>query len=74
MHAEHCWRQTTQQRLNDALNPARVLAQNRRVDSGSDPVMWHSFGVTHIVRPEDFPVMPAEKVREHSSPPGSSVK
>jgi primary-amine oxidase len=25
-----------------------------------DPVIWHSFGVTHIVRVEDFPVMPVE--------------
>ncbi|BDA50132.1 Primary amine oxidase [Coccomyxa sp. Obi] len=36
--------------------------QNRRVDSGNDPVVWHSFGVTHIVRTEDFPVMPVEHV------------
>ena len=28
--------------------------------SGSDPVLWHCFGLTHIVRPEDFPVMPVE--------------
>ncbi|EFJ39825.1 copper amine oxidase [Volvox carteri f. nagariensis] len=27
---------------------------------GSDPVVWYSFGVTHIVRPEDFPIMPVE--------------
>lgn len=27
---------------------------------GSDPVIWYSFGVTHIVRPEDFPIMPVE--------------
>ncbi|KAG5660901.1 hypothetical protein KAF25_002544 [Fusarium avenaceum] len=24
-------------------------------------VLWHSFGVTHVTRPEDFPVMPVEK-------------
>jgi primary-amine oxidase len=23
-------------------------------------VVWHSFGVTHVVRPEDWPVMPVE--------------
>ena len=40
-----------------------VILQNRRVDSGNDPVVWHSFGVTHIVRTEDFPVMPVEHVR-----------
>lgn len=25
-----------------------------------DVVLWHSFGVTHVPRPEDFPVMPCE--------------
>jgi len=27
-----------------------------------DIVLWHSFGVTHVPRPEDFPVMPVEYV------------
>ncbi|KAH6989510.1 copper amine oxidase [Ilyonectria sp. MPI-CAGE-AT-0026] len=27
-----------------------------------DVVLWHSFGLTHVTRPEDFPVMPAEKL------------
>ncbi|KAI9146857.1 Copper amine oxidase [Paramyrothecium foliicola] len=26
-----------------------------------DVVLWHTFGVTHVTRPEDFPVMPVEK-------------
>ncbi|RTE84175.1 hypothetical protein BHE90_001241 [Fusarium euwallaceae] len=26
-----------------------------------DVVLWHAFGVTHVTRPEDFPVMPVEK-------------
>jgi primary-amine oxidase len=26
----------------------------------TDIVVWHTFGVTHLVRPEDFPVMPVE--------------
>lgn len=29
---------------------------------GSDPVIWHCFGVSHVPRPEDFPVMPVESV------------
>lgn len=29
---------------------------------GADPVIWHSFGVTHLPRLEDFPVMPVEMV------------
>jgi primary-amine oxidase len=27
----------------------------------TDLVLWHTFGVTHIVRPEDWPVMPVER-------------
>lgn len=30
---------------------------NRNV-KGEDIVLWHAFGVTHVPRPEDFPVMP----------------
>jgi primary-amine oxidase len=26
----------------------------------TDVVVWHTFGVTHVVRPEDWPVMPVE--------------
>ncbi|KAI8475788.1 MAG: copper amine oxidase [Monoraphidium minutum] len=29
---------------------------------GRDPVVWHSFGITHLPRLEDFPIMPAEVV------------
>lgn len=28
----------------------------------TDVVLWHTFGVTHIPAPEDFPVMPAEPI------------
>ncbi|HWE66490.1 MAG TPA: primary-amine oxidase [Acidimicrobiales bacterium] len=34
-------------------------AQDRPVVD-TDIVLWHSFGVTHIPRPEDWPVMPVE--------------
>jgi primary-amine oxidase len=26
----------------------------------TDVVLWHTFGVNHIARPEDWPVMPVE--------------
>lgn len=28
----------------------------------TDVVLWHTFGVTHIPAPEDFPVMPVEPI------------
>jgi primary-amine oxidase len=34
-------------------------AQDRDV-LDTDIVLWHSFGITHIPRPEDWPVMPVE--------------
>ena len=37
-----------------------VLQDRNLVDA--DCVLWHSFGVTHIPRMEDWPVMPAEHV------------
>ncbi len=42
---------------------ARWTAGNRSLgdgDGGGDVVLWHTFGVTHLVRPEDWPVMPVE--------------
>jgi primary-amine oxidase len=38
--------------------PAYV-AQDRDID-GEDIVLWHTFGVTHFPRPEDWPVMPVD--------------
>jgi primary-amine oxidase len=29
---------------------------------GADPVVWYTFGYTHFVRPEDYPVMPVDIV------------
>lgn len=34
-------------------------AQDRSVDD-TEVVVWHTFGVTHVPRPEDWPVMPVE--------------
>ena len=28
---------------------------------GQDVVVWHTFGVTHFPRPEDWPVMPVDR-------------
>jgi primary-amine oxidase len=37
---------------------------------GTDVVVWHTFGVTHIPRPEDWPVMPVECCGFHLIPVG----
>ncbi len=34
-------------------------AADRDLD-GQDVVLWHTFGVTHVPRPEDWPVMPVD--------------
>jgi primary-amine oxidase len=35
------------------------VAQDRPID-GHDIVLWHTFGMTHFPRPEEWPVMPVE--------------
>jgi primary-amine oxidase len=36
----------------------KYIAQNRGIEN-EDVVLWHTFGATHVCRPEDFPVMPS---------------
>jgi primary-amine oxidase len=47
----------------------RWTAANRSL-VGTDVVVWHSFGVTHVPRPEDWPVMPVESTGFHLVPVG----
>jgi primary-amine oxidase len=47
----------------------RWTAQDRSL-TGTDIVAWHTFGVTHIPRPEDWPVMPVEYTGFHLIPVG----
>ena len=30
-------------------------------DAGQDIVVWHTFGLTHFPRPEDWPIMPVDR-------------
>ncbi len=48
---------------------ARWTAADRPI-AGTDVVVWHTFGVTHIPRPEDWPVMPVEYCGFHLAPAG----
>jgi primary-amine oxidase len=34
----------------------------------TDLVVWHVFGVTHLPRPEDWPIMPTEHCGFHMKP------
>ncbi|PRY13371.1 primary-amine oxidase [Kineococcus rhizosphaerae] len=38
----------------------RFVAGDRDLD-GQDLVLWHTFGLTHFPRPEDWPVMPVDR-------------
>ncbi|KAL1873119.1 hypothetical protein VTK73DRAFT_1080 [Phialemonium thermophilum] len=40
----------------------------------TDIVLWHTFGLTHNPRPEDFPVMPAERISVMLKPDGFFTK
>lgn len=48
--------------------PRWTAADRPLVDE--DLVVWHTFGVTHIPRPEDWPVMPVEYTGFHLLPVG----
>ncbi|NKX54607.1 primary-amine oxidase [Arthrobacter mobilis] len=48
--------------------PAYV-AQDRELD-GEDIVIWHTFGLTHYPRPEDWPIMPVDTVGFKLRPDG----
>ena len=37
----------------------KFIAQNRNIEN-EDIVVWHTFGHTHVCKPEDFPIMPVE--------------
>ncbi|MBL8171671.1 MAG: primary-amine oxidase [Acidobacteria bacterium] len=39
---------------------AKWVKQNRALEN-QDVVVWYTFGVTHLPRPEDYPVMPVHK-------------
>jgi primary-amine oxidase len=48
---------------------ARWTEADRPV-ADADVVLWHTFGVTHVPRPEDWPVMPVEMTGFHLVPAG----
>jgi primary-amine oxidase len=45
------------------------VARDRDID-GQDVVVWHTFGLTHFPRPEDWPIMPVDTVGFKLRPEG----
>ena len=56
-----------QQAGNDGLP---VYVQQNRSLENTDLVVWYTFGSNHVVRPEDWPVMPVEMVGFSMKPAG----
>jgi primary-amine oxidase len=46
---------------------------NERIQN-EDVVVWYTLGVTHVARPEEFPVMPAAHASVRLVPKGFFVK
>jgi primary-amine oxidase len=47
----------------------QFIAGDRNID-GADIVLWHTFGPTHVPRPEDWPVMPVARCGFSLKPSG----
>jgi len=60
---EHCVLST------GAVGLDRLTSKNRSIVD-CDLVTWHTIGVTHVPRPEDWPVMPVEKASLRLKPVG----
>ena len=46
------------------------FTENNRGIADCDLVTWHTFGLTHVPRPEDWPVMPTEYAKLTLVPSG----
>lgn len=62
---------TNQSRVDTGL---AVWAARKEKVENEDIVLWHTFGLTHNPRPEDFPVMPVEKLSVMLKPDGFFTK
>lgn len=52
----------------DANGGIRAWTQKDRPVANADVVVWYNVGLTHLVRTEDFPVMPVEFIGFHLKP------
>ena len=54
------------------INTARFHSNESILNQ--DVVVWYTFGLTHITRPEDYPVMPSARVGFKLMPKGFFVR
>jgi len=59
----------TNQSTRESGGVTDAIARKELVKN-QDLVLWHSFGLTHHVRPEDWPIMPVEKITMSLVPHG----
>ncbi|KAL4916401.1 copper amine oxidase [Aspergillus aurantiobrunneus] len=62
---------TNQSKASEGVE--KWVARNENVED-EDVVLWHTFGLTHNPRVEDFPVMPVERVSVMLKPDGFFTK
>ena len=53
--------------------PAYANGEPLDTETGEDLVSWVSLGHSHVPRPEDYPVMPTERMRFKVLPHGFSA-
>jgi primary-amine oxidase len=56
--------------MHEGQNGLGENTESDRDISQCDLVLWHTFGLTHVPRPEDWPVMPVEYCGFHLIPVG----
>ncbi len=56
--------------MHEGQSGLEVYTSKDRDISECDLVMWHTFGLNHVPRPEDWPVMPVEYCGFHLIPVG----
>ncbi|KAJ9195634.1 hypothetical protein DTO164E3_6710 [Paecilomyces variotii] len=62
---------TNQSKSSDGVE---TWVQRNDPIENEDVVLWHTFGLTHNPRIEDFPVMPVERISVHLKPDGFFTK
>jgi primary-amine oxidase len=56
--------------MTEGFDGLPYFTRNNRPIVDCDLVTWHTVGLTHVPRPEDWPIMPVEKARLNLIPVG----